>query len=189
MQKHANRNILPPKSRNSHVELPLHTAHGNRGLKIAVLADTHIPKKARELPARALEIINQSDMLIHAGDILTEEFLQYLRCMITVHAVLGNNDTGINLPQKLQIEAEGVKLAVIHDSGPSKGRACRMRRLFPEADAVIFGHSHMPMNFEEEGILLFNPGSATDKRRQPNHTMGTLDVLNGSITGTIVELD
>ncbi|MBX9947921.1 MAG: metallophosphatase family protein [Candidatus Obscuribacterales bacterium] len=158
-------------------------------MKIAVLADTHIPKRARELPPRALDIICHSDMLIHAGDILTEDFLRYLRCMITVHAVLGNNDRGLKLPAKLQIEVEGVRVAIIHDSGASKGRAKRMKKLFPHADAVVFGHSHIPMNCRQEGILLFNPGSATDKRRQPKHTMGTLDVLNGSITGTIVELD
>jgi uncharacterized protein len=158
-------------------------------LKIAVLADTHIPKKARELPVRALEIIRQSDLLIHAGDILTEDFLEYLREMIPLHAVLGNNDIGVNLPETLQIEVERVKLAIIHDSGKSNGRARRLKRLFPDADAVVFGHSHIPINSFEEGILLFNPGSATDKRRQPKRTMGTLEVTNGSISGTIVELD
>lgn len=158
-------------------------------MKIAVLADTHIPKKARGLPAKALDIIKESDLLIHAGDILTADFLDYLRRLIPVHAVLGNNDSGVDLPIKLEIELEGVKVAVIHDSGASKGRARRMKKLFPEADAVVFGHSHIPMNFTEEGILLFNPGSATDKRRQPKHTMGTLQVANGSISGTIVELD
>ncbi|HIA53957.1 MAG TPA: metallophosphoesterase [Candidatus Melainabacteria bacterium] len=162
---------------------------GNRSLKIAVLADTHIPKKARELPVRALEIIRQSDLLIHAGDILTEDFLEYLREMIPLHAVLGNNDIGVNLPETLQIEVERVKLAIIHDSGKSNGRARRLKRLFPDADAVVFGHSHIPINSFEEGILLFNPGSATDKRRQPKRTMGTLEVTNGSISGTIVELD
>ncbi len=158
-------------------------------MKIAVLADTHIPKKARELPVRALEIIRQSDLLIHAGDILTEDFLEYLREMIPLHAVLGNNDIGVNLPETLQIEVERVKLAIIHDSGKSNGRARRLKRLFPDADAVVFGHSHIPINSFEEGILLFNPGSATDKRRQPKRTMGTLEVTNGSISGTIVELD
>lgn len=158
-------------------------------MKIAVLADTHVPKKARELPARALEIIKQSGMLIHAGDILTAEFLEYLQGLLPVHAVLGNNDFGVDLPIKLQLEVEGVKVAIIHDSGPTKGRARRMKKLFPEADAVVFGHSHIPFNFWEEGILLFNPGSATDKRLQPNHTMGTLAVANGSISGAIVGLD
>ncbi len=158
-------------------------------MNIAVLADTHVPKKARRLPPKALEIIKTSDLLIHAGDILTADFLDYLRQFLPVHAVLGNNDLAIDLPIKLEIELEGVKVAVIHDSGAVKGRARRMKKLFPEADAVVFGHSHIPMNFLEEGILLFNPGSATDKRRQPKHTMGTLQVANGSISGAIVELD
>ncbi|HNB25269.1 MAG TPA: metallophosphoesterase family protein [Candidatus Melainabacteria bacterium] len=158
-------------------------------MKIAVLADTHIPKRARQLPQKAINIIKQSDLLIHAGDILTAEFLEFLSRIIPVQAVLGNNDLGVSLPEKLEIELEGVKLGIVHDSGPSKGRAGRMKRLFPQADAVVFGHSHIPMNVREEGILLFNPGSATDKRRQPSCTMGTLDVLNGSISGTIVELD
>lgn len=158
-------------------------------MKIAVLADTHIPKKARRLPDRALEIIKESDMLIHAGDILTTEFLDYLRGLLPLHAVLGNNDLGVELPFSLQIEVEGLKLAVIHDSGPTKGRGRRMKRLFPDSDAVVFGHSHIPTISVEEGLLLFNPGSATDKRRQPHHTMGTLVVARGSISGTIVELD
>jgi putative phosphoesterase len=169
--------------------MALLSATGNRSLKIAVLADTHIPKRARGLPAKALDIIEKSDMLIHAGDILTGDFLDYLSKMLPLFAVLGNNDIGLDLPEKLEIEVDGVKLAIIHDSGDSKGRAGRMKRLFPQADAVIFGHSHIPMNSLEEGILLFNPGSATDRRRQPKHTMGTLDIASGSISGTIVELD
>lgn len=158
-------------------------------MKIAVLADTHIPKKARELPAKALKIIQQSDVLIHAGDILTSEFLDYLKTLLPVHAVLGNNDTGCDLPTKLLLEMEGVCIGVIHDSGPSVGRSRRLKRIFPGAAAAVFGHSHIPMNTLEEGILLFNPGSATDKRRQAKHTMGTMLVANGSISGTLVELD
>lgn len=141
------------------------------------------------MPDKALEIIRQSDMLIHAGDILTTEFLEYLRGLLPIHAVLGNNDIGVDLPTKLEIVVEGVKVAIIHDSGPTKGRARRMKKLFPGADAIVFGHSHIPFNSVEEGILLFNPGSATDKRLQPNHTMGTLSVANGSISGTLVGLD
>jgi len=158
-------------------------------VKIAVLADTHIPKRARALPDQAISIIRQSDLLIHAGDILSLEFLDYLKSIVPVHAVLGNNDIEhhLDLPERLEIELEGVKLAVIHDSGPTKGRAQRMKRLFPKADAVVFGHSHVPINSFELGILLFNPGSATDRRRQPKHTMGTLELSNGSISGTIVE--
>lgn len=158
-------------------------------MRIAVLADTHVPKRASNLPTKALDIIKQSDLLIHAGDILTGEFLDYLRRMLPVHAVLGNNDENVDLPEKLEIEIEGVKLGVIHDSGAKEGRGRRMKKLFPNAAAVIFGHSHIPMNSVEDGILLFNPGSATDKRRQPKHTMGILDAANGSISGTIVELD
>ncbi len=158
-------------------------------MKIAVLADTHIPKKARALPAPAWEILRRSDLLIHAGDILTTEFLDSLREILPLYAVLGNNDVGVDLPEKLEIEVEGARLAVIHDSGTAKGRARRMKKLFPEAEAVIFGHSHIPINSREEGILLFNPGSATDKRRQPKHTMGLLEVANGFLSGTIVELD
>lgn len=158
-------------------------------MKVAVLADTHIPKRAKQLPARAYEIINSVDAIIHAGDVLTAEFLQSLNMMAPVYAVLGNNDVGLELPERLELLWDSVRIGVIHDSGASKGRAARMRRTFPAADLVVFGHSHIPLNIREDGLLLFNPGSPTDRRMQAKHTMGLLTLDEGQVEARIVELD
>lgn len=158
-------------------------------MKIAVLADTHIPKRAKALPASAWKIISEADAIIHAGDIVSENFLSSLKEIAPLYAVLGNNDLELSLPEKLEIEIEKVKIAIVHDSGQSKGRATRMKRLFPQADIVIFGHSHIPMNTTEDGQLLFNPGSPTDRRMQPKFTMGMLTLSNGKHHAEIIELD
>lgn len=158
-------------------------------MKIAVLADTHIPKRARKLPARALEILADADAIIHAGDVVSDEFLQSLLSMAPVYAVLGNNDLTLSLPETLEFELAQIKFAVIHDSGPSAGRAARMRKRFPDAQIVVYGHSHVPVNFLENEQLLFNPGSPTDRRQQPKHTMGLLRIENGMMKSEIIELD
>jgi predicted phosphodiesterase len=112
------------------------------------------------------------------------EVLDELRGFAPVHAVLGNNDvelTGL-LPETWAGEVEGVRVAMIHDSGPSTGRAARMRRRFPDAQMVVFGHSHIPWNEEGvDGQWLFNPGSPTERRAQPHHTLGTLELAGGRI--------
>jgi putative phosphoesterase len=157
-------------------------------MKIAVLADTHIPKRAKFLPPRALEILQQADKIIHAGDILTQEFLDHLSFIAPVFAVLGNNDLNLELPEKLEFELEHIKFALIHDSGSKLGRPARLRKLFPKADVVIFGHSHIPMNEQHGDLLLFNPGSATDRRRQPQCTMGLIELEKKSIDARIIPL-
>ncbi|HVA24210.1 MAG TPA: metallophosphoesterase family protein [Chloroflexota bacterium] len=156
---------------------------------IGVLADTHIPKRARDLPLQAYQHLEQADAIVHAGDVLTMELLERLERIAPVYAVLGNNDRGLALPERLELSWEGVELAVIHDSGSREGRQARLRRWFPAAQAVVFGHSHMPLNERHDGLLLFNPGSPTDRRRQPNHTMGLLRIRDGLIEGEIIHLD
>ncbi|HEY9682734.1 MAG TPA: metallophosphoesterase family protein [Oculatellaceae cyanobacterium] len=158
-------------------------------MKLAVLADTHIPKRAKELPQKAHELIKQADAIVHAGDVISNEFLDALKKMKPLYAVRGNNDSTLSLPEQLEFSLEGLQIAVIHDSGASKGRGARMRRRFPNADVVIFGHSHIPMNEVEEGLLLFNPGSSTDRRMQPKHTMGMLIIHAGVVDAEIVTLD
>jgi putative phosphoesterase len=161
----------------------------DRNLRIAVLADTHIPKRARTLPLRAWEIVRSADAIIHAGDVLTREFLRELETAAPLYAVRGNNDVDLaELPEILEIELESVKMAVIHDSGAKDGRATRMRKRFPLADVIIFGHSHIPMDETEAGLRLFNPGSPTDRRRQPHCSMGLLHVANGKCETEIVQL-
>jgi uncharacterized protein len=158
-------------------------------VKIAVLADTHIPKRAKGLPARAWEVIEAADVVIHAGDVLTRQFLDELEQRKPLHVVRGNNDVTLqDLPEVKQIEVEGIKIAVIHDSGDKKNRAQRMRKKFPQADIVVFGHSHIPINEVHDGLRLFNPGSATDRRRQPVCTMGLLTIVNGNVQAELIEL-
>jgi putative phosphoesterase len=157
-----------------------------------VLADTHIRRGGkRRLPVAAYRWLEQADVILHAGDIVVGDVLDELRGFAPLHAVLGNNDielTGL-LPEVEDVEIEGVKVGMIHDSGPSTARAGRMRRRFPDADVVVFGHSHIPWNQPGlDGQLLFNPGSPTDKRMQPHHTLGTLRLEDGRIAASAIHV-
>jgi putative phosphoesterase len=148
-------------------------------MRIAIIADTHMPRGSRRLPARCVEEIAAADALIHAGDLIASEVLAELRGLCpVVHAVHGNVDVPElrrALPETLELEAAGHRLAVIHDAGPARGRAARMRARFPDAEAVIFGHSHLPLDEERDGVRLFNPGSPTERRRAPRRSMGLLE--------------
>jgi putative phosphoesterase len=159
---------------------------------VVVLADTHIRRTGtRKLPDAAYDHLERADVILHAGDILVGEVLDELRGFAPVHAVLGNNDAELFgvLPETLSLELEGVRVAMIHDSGPAQGRAGRMRRRFPEADVVVFGHSHIPWDDAGlDGQLLFNPGSPTERRAQPHHTLGTLDLDGGRVVSRIHRL-
>lgn len=155
---------------------------------IGVLADTHIPKRARDLPPQAYQHLSGVDAIVHAGDVLTIDLLNRLQKLAPTHAVLGNNDQGLSLPLRLDLCLGGVEIGVVHDSGAREGRGARLRRWFPSAQVVIFGHSHIPMNEWHDGLLLFNPGSPTDRRRQPRHTMGLLHLRHGTVRGEIVQV-
>ena len=147
---------------------------------VAVIADTHLPRGARRLPERCVELIERSDALIHAGDIATRAVLGELEAIgPPVHAVHGNVDEPAlqrGLPAELELELEGRRVVVIHDAGRRAGRLKRLHRLHPGADAVIFGHSHMPLHERARGFQIFNPGSPTERRRAPAHTMGLMRV-------------
>lgn len=152
-------------------------------MRIAVLADTHIPKRAKTLPESAFRVLRSADVILHAGDVLTREFLKELETIAPLHAVRGNNDLELaELPQTVELDFDGVNVAMIHDSGQKKDRAKRMRAFFPRAQIVVFGHSHIPINVFENDLLLFNPGSPTDRRTQPHLTMGMVEVAGGVIT-------
>lgn len=160
-----------------------------------VLADTHIRRTGSHsapalgrLPDAAYAHLEQADVILHAGDILVGEVLDELRGFAPVHAVLGNNDTELLglLPETLSLDLDGVRLAMVHDSGPAAGRAGRMRRRFPDAGVVVFGHSHIPWDDAGvDGQLLFNPGSPTERRSQPHRTLGTLDLDGGRVVSRI----
>jgi putative phosphoesterase len=145
---------------------------------IAILADTHMPKGNRALPEACVERVREAEAVIHAGDFFAASVLAELRALNpVVLAVHGNVDEPAlraELPESLEVEVGDRTVAVVHDSGPSKGRLARMRARFPEADAVVFGHSHLPLHEEEDGFQIFNPGSPTERRRAPRHSMGLL---------------
>ena len=152
-------------------------------LRIAVISDTHSPRFWKAMPANVAAQLDGADVILHAGDVCTPDVLDELAAYAPVHVVRGNNDgpdiAAWGAPETLQIELDGLKVAMIHDSGPKERRAARMRRLFPDADLVVFGHSHIPWDTELNGQRLFNPGSPTDKRRQPHGTMGRLMIDAG----------
>lgn len=135
------------------------------------------------MPAAVAHQLSGVDAILHAGDVCTPDVLDELAAFAPVHVVLGNNDgpevAAWGAPEKLEIDLDGLHVAMIHDSGSKDGRAGRMRRLFPDADLVVFGHSHIPWDTEHAGQRLFNPGSPTDKRRQPRGTMGQLVIDDG----------
>lgn len=162
-------------------------------MRVVVLADTHVRDVgSTRLPDAAWGELRLAEVILHAGDVVEGGLLDELRAMAPVHAVLGNNDTLRQaLPETLELELDGVRVAMIHDSGPRAGREGRLRRRFPTADVVVFGHSHIPWNAAGlDGQLLFNPGSATQRRRQPARTLGVLEISGGRVCeARIVDLD
>jgi putative phosphoesterase len=150
-----------------------------------VIADTHAPRFWKSCPPAVARLLGGVDVILHAGDFCTADVLQELESYAPIHAVLGNNDgpdvASWGAPEVLRLEIAGVRIAMIHDSGPAKGRLARLRRLFPDADLVVFGHSHIPWDEELDGFRIFNPGSPTDKRRQPHGTIGMLELDSGQI--------
>lgn len=154
-------------------------------LRVAVLADTHLRDGLDRLPAAAQRLVDAADLVLHAGDVCEPVVLDALAAGgRPVHAVLGNNDhplVGV-LPERLELSLAGVSVAMVHDAGTRAGRERRLRRWFPGADVVVFGHSHEPCDVEgEDGQRLFNPGSAVQRRRQPNRTMGWLVLADGAV--------
>ena len=145
-------------------------------MQIAIISDTHLPRGARRLPDACVERIRAADLLIHAGDISTPEVLSEIGELgppvVAVHGNVDSEELRRTLPEALSVKADGVTIAVVHDAGPAARRLERMRARFPDADAVVFGHSHIPLHEQRDGFQIFNPGSPTDRRRQPRHTMG-----------------
>ncbi|MEA2208942.1 MAG: uncharacterized protein QOF54_1419 [Solirubrobacteraceae bacterium] len=152
---------------------------------IAILADTHLPRGARRLPERCVSLLAQADLIMHAGDLSTpaafEQLSAFAAPLVAVHGNVDERALVERLPAELQLELDGVVLAMTHDAGPAKGRLARLRRRFPRADAVIFGHSHIPLLEAGAGFQIFNPGSPTDRRRQREHTMGLARAARGEI--------
>jgi uncharacterized protein len=160
---------------------------------LAILADTHLPRGARRLPDACVERLQAADLIIHAGDLCTLGVLRELEAHGPVAAVHGNVDSAelrARLPEARTVDAAGARVAVVHDAGPARGRLARLRRRFPQADAVVFGHSHLPLHERDSGGLqIFNPGSSTERRRAPRHTMGLARASGGRVEFELVALD
>ena len=158
-------------------------------MRIVVVSDTHVRDDRLEahdglgLPPLAVAQIDAADLVLHCGDVVEPGLLARLQARKPLHAVLGNNDAAFRgaLPERLLVEADGVRIGMVHDSGPTKGRAARVRRWFPDCDVVVFGHSHMPVNEAGvDGQWLLNPGSPTQRRRAPAHTVGVIESRAGA---------
>jgi putative phosphoesterase len=162
-------------------------------VRLAIISDTHLPRGKGALPPACLEHLRAADAILHAGDLMELSVLDELqRLGPPVHAVRGNVDSAelqARLPLTHTLEAEGARIALIHDAGPAAGRLQRMRRRFPDADAVVFGHSHIPLHETRQGFTIFNPGSPTERRRSPHHTMGLATVHHGSVTFELLRLE
>jgi uncharacterized protein len=162
-------------------------------MRLGIVSDTHLPRGTRALPAACVQRLAASDAILHAGDLIELSVLEELEAIgPPVHAIRGNVDSAqlqARLPLVRTVRAGGAQIAMIHDAGPSAGRLARMRRRFPEADAVVFGHSHIPLHEERDGFAIFNPGSPTERRRAPRHTMGIATIQDGRLTFELVALD
>jgi putative phosphoesterase len=156
---------------------------------LAVVSDTHLPRGVRRLPHACVERMRSADAILHAGDLFELSTLRLLEGLgPPVHAVAGNMDSPelkLRLPRICTVG----RIAMIHDAGPAPGRLIRMRRTFPNVDAVVFGHSHMPLHEERDGFQIFNPGSPTERRRAPKHTMGMVSDETGRLEFELIELD
>jgi putative phosphoesterase len=153
---------------------------------VVVVADTHAPRRWKRCPDAVAAHLRGTDLILHAGDVCVPSVLDELAAYAPVKVVLGNNDgpdvAAWGAPETLEFELDGLPVAMIHDSGQAKGRTARMRRRFPGAELVVFGHSHIPMDETGDGIRIFNPGSPTDRRRQPHGTIGLLTIGNGRLS-------
>jgi uncharacterized protein len=154
-------------------------------MRVVVLSDTHSPRRWKSCPPRVAEHLREAEVILHAGDVCTADVLDELAQYAPVHVVMGNNDepdvAAWGAPETVRLTLNGLSIGMIHDSGQAAGRTGRMRKLFPEADLVVFGHSHIPMDQTGDGVRIFNPGSPTDRRRQPHGTIGTLDIEDGHL--------
>jgi uncharacterized protein len=161
-------------------------------VRLLMLADTHVPNRARALPAQVWQAVDEADVVFHAGDWQVPELLDELESRARrLVGVWGNNDGAElrrRLPEVARVEIGGVRFAMTHETGAARGRERRMALVFPDADVLVFGHSHIPWDTvagadtANPGLRLLNPGSPTDRRRQPECTMMTAAAHDGQLT-------
>jgi uncharacterized protein len=159
---------------------------------IAVISDTHLPRGARRLPDACVERLRAADLVLHAGDFSTASVLRELDALgpplAAVHGNVDDAELRRSLPERRVVEAGGVRIGMVHDAGPREGRINRLRAAFSGADAVVFGHSHLPLHEQSEGFQIFNPGSPTERRRAPARSMGMAHLERGRVRFELVEL-
>lgn len=155
----------------------------NLGVRVVFISDTHMPRGRRAIPDACLEAMRRADHIVHAGDFSGVEVLELIESLgPPVTAVRGNveaAEVAERLPDSASVSVDGHSIAVVHDAGPAKGRLQRMRLKFPGADAVVFGHSHLPLHEACGGFQIFNPGSPTERRRAPKHSFGIAETGTG----------
>jgi putative phosphoesterase len=152
---------------------------------VLVVSDTHLTGATLDrMPAEVWAMADEADVVLHVGDVLDAAVIDAFSSHAPVHAVLGNNDrtlVGV-LPEALELTLGGVRVAMVHDSGPTAGRPRRLTRRFPDAQVILFGHSHHPVvEHTDGGVVLMNPGSPTQRRREPVHTVGRLELVDGAV--------
>jgi uncharacterized protein len=154
-------------------------------MRIVVLSDTHAPRRWKSCPPAVASQLRGADLILHAGDVCTAAVLDQLAQYAPVTAVVGNNDgpdvAAWGAAETASLAAGGLRVAMIHDSGAAAGRLPRMRARFPEAELVVFGHSHIPLDAADGALRIFNPGSPTDRRGQPQGTIGVLRIEAGQL--------
>ena len=156
-------------------------------VNLLLVTDTHLGVgQAPILLAKLGPLLDDADAIVHAGDVTDISIIGALSEHAPVHAVLGNNDRGVRLPERRVFDADGCEVAIVHDSGTSAGRAARLRRWFPTADIVVFGHSHMPSyetDVSANGHVQhqINPGSAIQRRRAPERTAAVVEIESGTV--------
>ena len=156
-----------------------------------MLSDSHLTQGIDGVAPEVLTAVARADVVLHAGDITSRQALAELEAMAETYAVLGNNDRDLSelLPESRLLELGGVRIAMVHDSGTRAGRPRRLHHRFPDADLVVFGHSHVPVDeVGEDGQLLFNPGSPTQRRSQPHRTFGRLRLGGGRVLWRQIEI-
>ncbi|MEU9397214.1 metallophosphoesterase [Streptomyces sp. NPDC048324] len=160
-------------------------------MRLLLMSDTHLPKRARELPVPLLAELPRADVVLHAGDWVDTATLDLLesRCrrLVGVHGNNDGPDLQARLPEVARVEIGGLRFGVVHETGAAQGREARCAARFPDLDVLVFGHSHIPWDTTAPGGLrLLNPGSPTDRRRQPHCTYMTADVEDGRLTDVLL---
>ena len=160
-------------------------------MRLLILADTHVPRRARDLPPQVWTEVDGADVVAHAGDWVSSALFDRLaERSARLIGVYGNNDGPLlqaRLPEVAYADLDGLALGVVHETGPAAGRERRCRDRFPDVDVLVFGHSHIPWdtvtdNGRPGGLRLLNPGSPTDRRRQPVGTYLTAEISEGRLT-------